>query len=112
MSHRSPRTPADGARYCRQVAVLRRRGQETQRIVSVGRTGLYPTAGERAGWGQDAARWEARAELLEWAAAAPGKRLANTLTQLAVEGLRDDMEGWLIRRLVSDLQRHAREDSP
>lgn len=112
MSHGSPRTPADGARYCRQVAVLRRRARETQRIASVGRTGLYPIAGEWAGWGQDAARWEARAELLEWAAAAPGERLAATLIQLAVEGLRDGMEGWLIRQLVSDLQRHAREESP
>jgi len=112
MSHGSPRTPADGARYCRQVAVLRRRALETQRIVSVGRTGLYPTADERAGWGQAAARWDARAELLEWAAAAPGERLAATLTQLSVEGLRDDVEGWLIRQLVSDIQGHAREESP
>lgn len=111
MSHGSRRTPADGARYCRQVAVLRRRAQETQRIGSVGQTGLYPRAGERAGWGQDAARWEARAELLEWAAAAPGERLAATLIQLAMEGLRDDAEGWLMR-LVSDLQPHASEESP
>lgn len=94
MTPRSPRTPADGARYCREVAVLRRRAQETQRIVSVGPAGLYPTAGERAGWGQAAARWDARAELLEWAAAAPAERLTATLTQLVVEGLRDDMEGW------------------
>lgn len=112
MSHRPQRTPADGARYCRQVAVLRRRAEEAQRIVSVGRTGLYPPAEERAGWGQDAARWGARADLLEWAAGAPGERLVATLTQLAVEGLRDDMEGWLVRQLVSDLQVLAREETP
>lgn len=95
------------AGYCRWVALKWARVADGARAVSLSPQGVLPTAEEVAEWRQEASRWVARAEILEWAAQAPAERLEAVLAQLAIEALHGGSEGRHVDAIVAEIRGEA-----
>lgn len=97
-------TPGQLARWCRKQARIHREAAACIRVTDIGSDTAGPlSAGQRIEWLDAAARWDARADLLAWAARHPRLRLPQVAEFLRVEGLRGGYEAseiaWLVHQL-------------